>query len=892
MPEAAAPRVVLVDGTNALYRAFFAPMRDLRAPDGTPTKAVLVFTNLLLKALREEQPDYCVVVFDPRGPTFRHEVYREYKAGRDAQPEDLAVQIPLAREIIDALRLPVVAVPRYEADDVIATLVRTAPPNARISILSTDRDLMQLVDERVQLLDGIRDRRYGPAEVEERFGVPPAQVLDLRALVGDTSDNIPGVKGIGEKGAAELIRRFGDLESAIAHAAEIPAKRAREALQSQADLARLSKQLATLRSDAPVAGSYADYRLVPPDRERLREIYRRLGFVRLLEALDADAPSAPARAPAATAVRVETVGDAAGLSELAKEIAALPCVALVCVDGGGSAVAARPLGVAVALAAERSVYLPLGAAGVGFEALAGALRPVLSGDVAWLGADTKRSQALFAEQGHELPAPWFDALLAGQLLDASGARGVSALSAEYLDRSVPTWEDLAGRGARARPADAIEVAALAQWAGEQAAAVLALRAPLAERLEASGLAPLFEEVELPLSRVVADMERSGVRVDEQVLAALSQQYAAKLAEIERQIHAAAGEPFLISSPKQLQHILFEKLKLPAVRKTKTGYSTDEAVLEQLAAQHELPERILAYRRLSKLVNTYVDALPQLVDRSTGRIHPTYHQIGAMTGRISATNPNVQNIPIRSEEGVRIREAFVPAEGYRLASADYSQVELRILAHYSRDERLCRAFQSGDDIHRETAAEVWGVAPRDVSGEQRSRAKAVNFGIIYGLSSFGLATQLGIANAEAQQTIGAYFERYPGVRRFIDETIETARRDGYVRTLLGRRRALPDLGSRNRALRQAAERMAVNTVVQGTAADLIKRAMLAVDAALRQTESAARIILQVHDELVLEVPEPELAALTERVREVMEGVMSLRVPLRVDVGVGRNWREAH
>ncbi len=892
MPEAAAPRVVLVDGTNALYRAFFAPMRDLHAPDGTPTKAVLVFTNMLLKALREERPDYCVVVFDARGPTFRHETYPEYKAGRDAQPEDLSRQIPLAREIVDALRLPVVAVPRFEADDVIATLVRLAPDDARVAILSTDRDLMQLVDERVQLLDGIRDRRYGPEEVEARFGVPPAQVLDLRALVGDKSDNIPGVKGIGEKGAAELIRTWGDLETAIAHAGEIRAKRAREALSEHADLARLSKRLATLRDDAPVADDWADYRLREPDREALRALYRRLGFTRLLDALDAEAPSeAPAPAPD-LAIRVDRVADAAGLAELAKEIAALPCVSLVGVDAGGSAVAARLVGVAVALSAERAAWVPLGDVGVGFEALAKALAPALAGDVAWIGADAKRLQALFAEQGHALPPPWFDVGLAGALVDASGPQGVPALAAELLGRAVRTWEELAGRGARATPADALDAGDLARWAGESAAATLALRAPLAERLAAAGLEALYVELELPLTRVLAELERTGVRVDERVLSALSGEYAGQLASIEKQIHASAGEEFLISSPKQLQRILFEKLKLPVVRKTKTGYSTDEGVLEQLAAHHELPGRILAYRRLSKLVNTYVDALPQLIDAGTGRIHPTWHQLGAATGRLSASSPNVQNIPIRTEEGVRIREAFVPAEGCRLLSADYSQVELRILAHCSGDERLRRAFQSGGDIHRETAAEVWSVAPEDVSADQRARAKAVNFGIIYGLSSFGLATQLGIANAEAQETIDAYFERYPGVRRFIDQTLETARRDGEVRTLLGRRRALPDLGSRNRALRQAAERMAVNTVVQGTAADLIKRAMLAVDAALREMDASARMILQVHDELVLEVPESELGRVPERVREVMEGVMPLGVPLRVDVGVGRNWREAH
>ncbi len=888
---AKAPRVVLIDGTNALYRAFFAPMADLRAPDGTPTKAVLVFTNMLLKTLREEQPDFCVVVFDARGKTFRHEAYPEYKAGRDAQPEDLTAQMPLAREIVDALELPTLVIPDFEADDVIATLVRQAPKKAQVSVVSTDKDLMQLVTDRVQLLDGIRDRRYTPGEVEKRFGVPPEKVLDVRALVGDKSDNIPGVKGIGEKGAAKLIEEWGDLESVLEHAGEIKAKRAREALEAHADDARLSKELATLREDVPLEGGFDDYRLREPDRARLREVYRRLGFVRLVEALDAESPDGERPAAAASDVTVETLADAAGLAAFSKEIATLPSVTLACVDSGGSVMAARPLGVAIAASEERSFWVRFGD-GLDFEDFAQALAPVLGGDVAWVGVDAKRTRALFAEQGAVLPPPWFDIDLAGKLVDYSGPQGVAALAIQHLGREVATWEELAGRGAKAKAPEELTADDLAKWAGEQAAAAAALRAPLEAQLEAQGQADLFTEVELPLTVVLGDMERDGVRVDEAVLETLSTEYAAKLDSIEKEIHELAGEPFLISSPKQLQHILFEKLKLPPVKKTKTGYSTDESVLEQLAAKHELPDRILAYRRLSKLVSTYINALPPLIEETTGRVHPTYNQLGAATGRLSATHPNVQNIPIRTEEGIRIREAFVPAEGCLLASADYSQVELRILAHYSADEGLREAFRAGDDIHRRTAAEVWEVEQGDVSADQRARAKAVNFGIIYGLSAFGLANQLGIASAEAQETIDAYFARYAGVKTFIEGTIESAKEEGSVRTLLGRRRVLPDITSRNRGLRQAAERMAVNTVIQGTAADLIKRAMLAVSAALHESGSGARVVLQVHDELVLEVPEREVDGVRERVAEVMEGVMPLSVPLRVDVGVGRNWREAH
>jgi DNA polymerase-1 len=564
----------------------------------------------------------------------------------------------------------------------------------------------------------------------------------------------------------------------------------------------------------------------------------------------------------------------------------------VCIQGEGGPLSGDAVGVALAAGDGRVAYLPC--RDIPFAELALRLAPVFGpqGPVGWVASDSKRVQMLFAEAGAPLALPRFDVELAGLLLESSGARTLSAIVQQNLGESLRSWEELAGRGAKARRAADLPVEEVARFAGETARAVAALREPLARRLVDEGVARLFFEVELPLTRVLARMERVGVRVDETVLGMLSREYERELTRIERRIHELAGEEFLISSPKQLQQILFEKLRLQPVRRTKTGYSTDEDVLEQLAAQHPLPECVLAYRRLAKLKNTYVDALPPLVNPATGRIHPTWNQLGAATGRLSATQPNVQNIPIRTPEGVRIREAFVPAEGHLLVSADYSQVELRILAHYSGDESLLRAFREGEDVHRRTAAEVAGIAPEDVDEGQRERAKAVNFGIVYGSSAFGLAQQLGIASAEAQATIDAYFERYRGVRRFLGETIEGARERGYVETLLGRRRQLPDLGSRNRALRQAAERMAVNSVIQGTAADLIKKAMVAVDAAIEAEGLPARMLLQVHDELVFEVREAAVPAFATRVRELMQGVFSLAVPLVVDVGSGRNWREAH
>lgn len=889
-----ASRLVIIDAANTLYRAFFA-LPPLRNSSGQPTSSVYGFVTMLQKVLRDESPDHVVVVFDAPGGSFRERLFPAYKATREAQPEDLSAQIPLAHEVAGAYRIPVLQVSGVEADDVIATLVAKAPEGLRVTIVSTDKDLMQLVSDRVTLLDTMKDRRYGPAEVEERFGVPPERVLDVRALAGDPSDNIPGVKGIGEKGASQLIRQWGSVESLLAHANEVPAKRAREALLAGAEAARLSKQLAALDREVPLPLGIDDLVRREPDLARLRALFERLEFTRLLQALDPKTSSVPA-APAAAKTETTTTiaGDRTALASLAGSLAEEPRVTLVAVVRGEGVLREELLGLAVARGGAEAAYVPAGHGGCDATDVARTLGTLLSGvgGRPWAAPASKRVQSLFAEYGAELPSPAFDVELAAYLLDPASSRSVESLAARLLGRSLRSWEDLVGRGAKALDPGLVPVRALTDWAGEQAAAAHALAPLLAERLTRDGLDALFTQVELPLTAVLSRMERTGIRIDESVLKELSVTYERDLTRIAAEIHTLAGESFQIGSPKQLQRILFEKLKLPAGRRTKTGFSTDEEVLEQLAAQHELPARILAHRRLAKLRSTYVDALPPLVHPATGRIHPTFVQTGAATGRLSCTNPNVQNIPIRTPEGARIREAFVPAEGCRLLSADYSQVELRILAHYSGDESLIDAFRRGEDIHRRTWAEVAGKAPADVTADERARAKAVNFGIVYGSSAFGLASQLGIASGEAQAMIDAYFERYRGVRRFLDETITAAARDGFVRTLLGRRRYLPDLRSRNRTLRSAAERMAVNTVIQGTAADLIKKAMVEVDALLGGAGLRSRMILQVHDELVLEVPEAELDRVRDEVPRCMQEILALRVPLLVEAGVGRSWREAH
>jgi len=901
-------RIAVVDAANFLYRAFFA-IPGLRAPDGTPTNAVYGFANMLNKLVREEKPDAILIALDARGKNFRHERFPAYKGTRDAQPEDLSAQLPIFRELVEAWGLPAVEVTGFEADDVIATVVARRPKGAEVVVVSTDKDLMQLVGDGVELVDTMKDRRYGPDEVEARFGVPPEQVLDLRALVGDSSDNIPGVKGIGEKGAAKLIQEWGDLENLLAHAGEVKAKRAREALEAHADDARLSKELATLRADAPLPLDPAELPAPAPDRERLLELYRRLGFTRLVDSLAASDAGGQADGGAAVAASApvdaeakatELVGTKKQLAAVAKRLAGAERIALHLVGCEQGAMRDDPVGLAVSLPDGGSAYLSFAHEGLGertelelSDALA-ALGPALAGKKArpWAARDAKLVQAVVAEHGLDLPLPDFDLEVGAFLLDPAGARTTQTLAQAHLGRAVAPFEDVVGRGAKAKRPAELPAAEIARWAGAEVRAIDDLAPVLAAQLERDGLDALFREVELPLTAVLARMERAGVRIDERKLQEISEHLVSEMGRIEKEIYRLAGEEFAIASPKQLQVILFDKLKLTPGKKTKTGYSTDESVLEKLSAEHELPAMVLAFRRLAKLKGTYVDALPPLVSPRTGRIHPIFHQTGAATGRLSCTNPNVQNIPIRTEEGVRIREAFVPAEGTKLLSADYSQVELRLMAHFSGDEGLIAAFEAGDDIHRRTSAEVLDVPQAEVTPDQRARAKAINFGIIYGSSAFGIANQLGIATGDAQEFIDAYFAEYPGVKRFMEETKAQAKQDGYVRTLLGRRRFLPDLRSRNRVLREAAERMAVNTVIQGTAADLIKKAMVGVDADLHEAGLSARMLLQVHDELVFEAPEAEIERLRALVTSRMEGVFDLRVPLVAETGVGATWREAH
>jgi DNA polymerase I len=884
-----AEKLLLVDASNSIYRAFFA-LPALANSAGVPTHATLGFTTMLQKVLRESAPDYVAVIWDSPGHKRRKELYADYKATRDATPDDLRAQIPWIRRIVEAYGLATVESEGEEADDVIATLTRAAErEGVEVEIVSTDRDLFQLVTPTVRVVDTMRDRHYGPAEVETRFGVPPEKLLDLRALVGDSSDNIPGVKGIGEKGAAELLRSFGSLDAMLGAIDSIQGKRPREALRAGADSARLSRELSRLREDLPIPFDRARMAMPAPDVAVLAELFRELELRRLLEQLG----DAPARAVAVVAVEVAlSVATApAEVEKLRERLAAAEILALEPALEPEAPMTGALLALGLAATSDTATLVPLRPESESLEIL----RPLFEDPRrVWIGTDLKAASIALARRGISLAGELRDTTVAAYVVDPSQQIDrPEALARTHVGRAFQSGEERFGKGAKRRALDVIQDAELAEHFGGLAALEQALSPALETALEKTGQLQLYRELEVPLVGVLARMQLAGVRIDEQKLVALGRRLEQELDTATKRIYMLAGEEFNIGSPKQLQQILFEKLALPPTKKTKTGFSTDESVLEELALSHELPREILAHRQLAKLKSTYVDALPGFVHPDTGRIHCSFDQTVAATGRLSSSQPNLQNIPIRTSLGQEIRAAFVPAEGRVLLSADYSQIELRILAHLSQDTELVKAFQEGADIHVRTASRVFGVREDQVSPEQRARTKAINFGIIYGQSGFGLARTLGIAQAEARAQIDAYFERYPGVRTFIGQAIKSAQELGYARTMAGRRRYLPDLRSTNRVMKQAAERMAVNSVIQGTAADVIKRAMIDLDRDLaRGVAPSARMILQVHDELVFEVAPGELEVLRSCVLERMQHAVDLSVPLVVHAGSGANWLAAH
>jgi DNA polymerase-1 len=872
MPRSTA-RLFLVDVSSYIFRAFHA-IPPLSNKNGLPTNAVLGVTNMLLKLVNEERPERIAIVFDAGGPTFRDEVFEAYKAHREPMPEGLAAQLPHVRKVIEAFRLPCLEIPGVEADDVIATLARSfASADNEVVIVTGDKDLMQLVGPHVTVYDTMRNQRISSVEVEKKFGVPPEQVVEVMGLQGDSIDNIPGVKGIGEKTAQALIQAFGSIDALLADVARVEAlkirgaKRIRELLERHADSARMSRDLARLKSDVPLEVTLDDLRMQAPDYPRLRSLFTELGFQSLLPLV---APREPSKS--GTTAWVETRSD---LDLFTKSLA------------GQSRIAVEPLevepgrldGIAVAPQESEAYLIRLD----GTEITPADVAPWLSSaEPGKVGSDLKRLAVLLERRGASLGGLEFDVGVASYVVNPSRqSHRVEDLALEYLGRSLVTGLEDSEHG-------------IGEAAAERARSALGLEAALRRKLAEQEAEALFREMEMPLVSVLARMEMRGVRIDVALLTALGAELQVRMEGLLRDIYALAGTEFNVGSPPQLREVLFERLKISArgVRRGKTGLSTDVDVLSRLAREHPLPQKILDYRSLAKLKSTYVDTLPALVDPRTGRIHTSFNQTVAATGRLSSSDPNLQNIPVRTEEGRRIRAAFLPAAGDRLVSADYSQIELRVLAHMSGDPTLTAAFRSGEDVHRRTAAEVFHVDPDEVDADQRRAAKVINFGIIYGMGPSRLAKELDIPFEQAQAYIESYFARHPGVHRYTRSTLEEARARGYVTTLFGRRRFIPDLSSPEGGVRQFAERTAVNTPIQGTAADLIKTAMVRIDRRLRDLCSGAGMILQVHDELILEVPEGEVGAVVELVRREMEGAAELAVPLEVAVGVGSNWAEVH
>lgn len=847
----------LIDASSYVYRAFHA-LPPLTAPDGTPTHAVYGVTTMLLKLLREVQPEYLAAIFDAPGPTFRDEMYEPYKAQRPTMPDDLSVQFPLVRELVDAFAIASIALPGVEADDVIATLARHAEAHGiRTVIITGDKDLMQLVNDHVGLWDTMRNRRFDAAAVRERLGVDPPQVADLLGLMGDAVDNIPGVRGIGEKTATTLIQRFGSIDNLLQHLDDLEkatdirgAKKLAATLREQAESARLSRALATLRTDVDVDCSLERFRYQGPNPDLLRTLFVRYGFQRLLTDLTRTAPAVETQLATLSAdelARFQTAARDAGCLAFAAD-----AQGIVCADDLGQ----------------------VACVGGAQTQLVGDM--FLDGTIEKIAHDLKQELWNLREIGVAAPQPGFDVMVASYLLEASPTHRLEDLALDILGVNLARFRD-----GRADLANGVSL-------------LPALHKRFAQQLEEKQLHRLFYEIEMPLVPLLARMEQHGVCLDREAFAAMSADMEARMAALMKDIYELAGGEFNILSPPQLRAVLFERLGLSSrgVRRGKTGLSTDVDVLTRLAASHPLPAKILDYRALAKLKSTYVDALPAVLNPKSGRLHTRFNQTVAATGRLSSSDPNLQNIPIRGDDGKRIRSAFVAAPGYLLLSADYSQIELRLLAHLSQDAGLLAAFQANEDIHSRTAAEVFGVLPGTVTTDMRRTAKVINFGILYGMGAQSLARELGVGVKDAEQYIRQYFDRYPAVRAYLERSRDEARTRGFAITLLGRRRAVRDLSSRDRVAVQAAERVAINTPIQGSAADVIKAAMLAVDRRLLREGVRATMILQVHDELLFEVAEADCARCREIVREEMEGVLPLSVALRVDIGAGRSWAEAH
>ncbi|MEE9394916.1 MAG: DNA polymerase I [Planctomycetota bacterium] len=902
-----AKRLFLIDGSALAYRSHFAFIRSpLSNAAGLSTGGIFGFTRALKQILEEADPSHIALVFDHKGPTFRHELYKEYKATRQKMPEDMREQIPWMKKVTEGFRVPLIELPGFEADDVIGTLARRADAEGfEVMIVSGDKDFMQLVTDRTKLYNiakaNVAVEIVGEEAVHAKFGVKPDLVVDVLALMGDSSDNVPGVSGVGEKTAIKLINEWGSFDEVFAHVDEIKRKKLRETLTLERDIAELSRRLVTIDTDVKLDHDVASLARQEPDTDALKEIYREMEFGRLLAELSQGGAAAD---PVEKDYRI--VRSEAELEALIDLLKTAGTFVLDLETTGLDKIDARIVGFSFSTATGEGHYVamnldpPLLPGDWEGSALVERLRPLLESDkFEKCGQNIKYDASVLVNHDIELGNIAFDTMIASYLLDpGSREHSLDGLSLRHFDyKKIKTEEIIGSKGDDQLTMNLVPIETVGEYACEDADFTWRLYELFAPRLLANELRELFDTIEMPLVPVLLRMERQGVRLKKEVLAELGKEIQAELATLEDQIYELAGREFNIASPKQLSEILFVELKLHEKlgvkpKKTKTGFSTNHEVLDSMQG-HDLPRRILEYRGLAKLLNTYVLTLPKLVHPSTGRIHTQFNQAVAATGRLSSSDPNLQNIPIRTPRGRRIREAFVPSnDGWVLLAADYSQIELRIMAHVSQDPQLIAAFERGADIHRETAARVFEVEPEAVDSEMRSRAKSINFGIMYGMGSQRLARETGMSVAEATAFIDRYFDSFPTVRNFLESCKERARQDGYVTTLFGRRRPIPDIQSSNGRLRSAAENMAVNTPIQGSAADLIKLAMIEIDAYIRRKGLKGRMILQVHDELVFDLPRDELELFRDKMPALMASATKLRVPLVVETGYGENWSEAH
>ncbi len=882
----------LIDGSSYLYRAYFA-IKRLSSPSGFPTNAIYGFTQMLLKLLKDYQPQHLAMVFDVGRVTFRTELYPDYKANRSAMPDDLRQQVGPIRDLVRAFNIPVVELEGYEADDLIGTLAaRWEAAGGNVVVVTGDKDLMQIVTGQTTLLDTMKNVTSGIPQVHERFGVGPDGVIDILGLAGDSSDNIPGVPGIGEKTAIKLIQEFGSLDSLLERAAEVPGKTG-EKLREFSDQARLSRTLATIVRNVPYELQPEQLAAKEPDTSRLNELFKEYGFHTLIKELTAQATL--------QTDQYQTILTNDALESLVQRMESATAFAFDTETTGLDPRTAELVGISIALQPHEAFYIPLGHRYLGMPeqlprvTVLNRLRPVFENPaIRKIGQNLKFDLQVLATAGLQVQGSWCDTMLCSYLLNPSrGGHGLDALAQEHLNHRMISYDEVTGSGKNRICFSEVEIEKATLYAAEDADATWLLHEKLLPMVREQKLESLLFELEMPLMEIMTRMEQHGVLLDTGFLGQLSREFGSQMEALEQQIHQLAQGPFNLNSPKQLEEVLFERLGLKAGKKTKgkTGRSTDNEVLSGLAEEHEVARLLLEYRGLAKLKSTYADALAKLADPNN-RVHTSYNQAVTATGRLSSSDPNLQNIPIRTQEGRRIREAFIAPPGHVILAADYSQIELRVLAHLSADPVFCDAFSQDEDIHTRTASEVFGLFPEMVTSEMRRQAKTINFGIIYGQGAFSLAKQLGVARNVAEKFITAYKERHSGAIAFLDSCIASAQESGYVTTILGRKLPISDISSSNGNLRSYAERNAINYPIQGSAADIIKQAMIGVDRAIHIAGLQSRLIMQVHDELVFEVPEVELEPMRELVEQEMSRAVALKVPLKVDINWGNNWSEAH